>query len=67
MLCETKCSYKFRKFHNITPVLESFFNRVEKQTPTVVLSREICEVFKNFNLEEHLRMTEVADVTSKHK
>ena len=36
-----------------------------KETPTQVLSREICEIFKNTYFEEHLRTTAAVSITAK--
>ena len=36
-----------------------------KETPTQVLSREICKIFKNTYFEEHLRTTAAVSITAK--
>ena len=53
---QNRCSWKFRKFHKKTPVLECFINKVaglrpatlfERDSKTQVFSCETCKVFKN--------------------
>ena len=54
----------WKKFHRNTPVLETLFNKVYwKETPTQVLSYEICEIFKNTSFENHLRTMTVCWLT----
>ena len=56
--CKKKCSWKFRKFHRKTPVLESRFDKVaglSQETLTQVFSCEICKIFKNTYFEEHMQ------------
>ena len=69
--CAKKMFLKFHKFHKISPVLGSLFNKVaglkacnfiKNRLPTQVFSCQICQIFKNTYLEEHLRTT-----ASKHR
>ena len=58
-----RCSVEVCKYHMKIPVLESVFKKVAGLGPTTLLQRnsntgvfcEICEIFKNPYLEEHLR------------
>ena len=47
------------KFHRKTLALESLFKKVAglKESPTQLLSCEICEIVKNTYFEQHLRTT----------
>ena len=42
-------------------MLESHFNKVEKETPTQVFFYKNCEIFKNTYFEEDLRTTTSVD------
>ena len=52
LVCEKKCSLKFRKIHRKTLVPESLFH---KRDLTHVFSCEFCEIFKNTFFTELLR------------
>ena len=56
-----RCPSKVLKFHRKTPMLES-----KKETPAIVFSCEICEIFRNIYFEEHLRKTAFICLTSKY-
>ena len=62
---QKKVFLKFPKFHRKAPVLYSLVNNVAglkaKETPTEMFSCEICELFKNTCIEEHLRTTASTD------
>ena len=59
---QNRCFWRIHKIRSKIPVLESHFNKVAvlrpatllKKTPTQVLAREICKLFKNNYFEEHL-------------
>ena len=52
-ILQIRCSYKFPKFHQEIPVLESL-KVVGLKTPAQVFSCEICEIFKNTFSTQHL-------------
>ena len=53
---QNRCSYKFRKFHWKTLVLECLFDKVWKnRLQTQMFCREILWIFKNIFFTEHLQ------------
>ena len=73
MFCKKKCSKKFRKLHRKITVLEPFFMKWQvsslqvfwKETPTQVLSCEVCETSKNTYSGKHLQGTASKGVLQK--
>ena len=74
VFCKRRGSSEVRKFHRKKTVLASLFDKAagpglqlcEKETPRLVFSCEICEVFKNIYFKEHLRKTDSICFTSKY-
>ena len=60
VFCKKRCSWKFRKTHGKTPAPESCAeacNFIKKETLTQMLSKKLCETFKNNFFTDHLRAT----------